>query len=64
MTSDKNEKNLYELKIGVVIESEIGDEYDFDDIGELIAADVYEILDNSEDYLEVFYRGAEKYEDF
>jgi hypothetical protein len=57
-------KNLYELQIGVVIESEIDDDYDFDDIGELIAADVYEILNNDEDFLEVFYRGAEKYEDF
>jgi hypothetical protein len=57
-------KNLYELQIGVVIESEIDDDYDFDDIGELIAADVYEILNNGEDFLEVFYRGAEKYEDF
>jgi hypothetical protein len=53
-----------ELKIGVVIDSEVEDDYDFDDIGELIAADVYEILDNGEDFLEVFYRGAEKYEDF
>lgn len=56
-------KNLYELQIGVVIESEVGDEYGFDDIGELIAADVYEILDNGEDYLEVYYRGVEKCED-
>lgn len=55
-------KNLFELQIGVVIESEEGDEYGFDDIGELIAADVYEILNNGEDYLEVYYRGAEKYE--
>lgn len=52
-----------ELKIGVIIESEVEDDYDFDDIGELIAADVYNILENGEDFLEVFYRGAEKYED-
>jgi len=53
-----------ELKIGIIIESEVDDDYDFDDIGELIAADVYGILYNGEDYLEVFYRGAEDYEDF
>lgn len=52
-----------ELKFGVVIESEIDDEYDYHDIGELIAADPYNILENGEDYLEVYYRGAEKYED-
>jgi len=52
-----------ELKFGVVIESEIDDEYDYNDIGELIAADIYNILENGEDYLEVYYRGAEKYED-
>lgn len=57
-------KHLVELKLGVVIESEIDDDYDFDDIGELIAADLYEILYNGEDYLEVYYRGAEDYEDF
>lgn len=57
-------KKLIELKFGVVIESEIEDEYDYGDIGELIAADIYEILQNGEDYLEVFYRGAENYEDF
>ena len=57
-------KKLIELKLGVVIESEIDDDYDFDDIGELIAADLYEMLYNSEDYLEVYYRGAEDYEDF
>lgn len=52
-----------ELKIGVVIESEIEDDYDFDDIGELICADLYEMLYNGEDYVEVYYRGCEKYED-
>lgn len=52
-----------ELKFGVVIESEADDEYDYHDIGELIAADFYNILENGEDYLEVYYRGAEKYED-
>lgn len=52
-----------ELKFGVVIESEVDDEYDCHDIGELIAADLYNILENGEDYLEVYYRGAEKYED-
>ena len=57
-------KHLVELKLGVVIESEIDDDYDFGDIGELIAADLYEILYNGEDYLEVYYRGAEDYEDF
>lgn len=55
-------KNLYELVFGVVIESEVDDEYGFDDIGELIAADIYEIFNNGEDYLEVYYRGAEKHE--
>ena len=49
-----------ELKFGVVIESEIDDEYDYHDIGELIAADIYNILENGEDYLEVYYRGVEK----
>ena len=57
-------KKLIELKIGVVIESEIDDDYDFDDIGELIAADFYEMLYNGDDYLEVYYRGVEDYEDF
>lgn len=55
-------KNLYGLVFGVVIESEVDDEYDFDDIGELIAADIYEIFNNGEDYFEVYYRGAEKHE--
>lgn len=54
---------LVELKFGVVIESEVEDEYDCHDIGELIAADLYEMMQNGEDYLEVYYRGAEKYED-
>ena len=49
-----------ELKFGVVIESEIDDEYDYHDIGELIAADIYNILENGEDYLEVYCRGVEK----
>lgn len=50
-----------ELKFGVVIESEIGDEHDYhDDIGKLIADDLYNILENGEDYLEVYYIGAEK----
>ena len=49
-----------ELKFGVVIESEIDDEYDYYDIGELIAADIYNMLENGEDYLEVYYIGAEK----
>lgn len=56
-------KNLFELTFGVVIESETEDDYDFDDIGELIAADIYEIFKNGEDYFEVYYRGAKKYED-
>lgn len=55
-------KKLYELVFGVVIESEVDDEYGFDDIGELIAADIYEIFNNGEDYFEVYYRGAEKHE--
>lgn len=55
-------KKLIELKFGVIIESETEDEYDYGDIGELIAADIYEMLQNGEDYLEVFYRGAENYE--
>lgn len=49
-----------ELKFGVVIESEIDDEDDYHDIGELIAADIYNMLENGEDYLEVYYRGVEK----
>ena len=57
-------RKLIELKFGVIIESEIEDEYGYGDIGELIAADIYEMLQNGEDYLEVFYRGAENYENF
>lgn len=53
-----------ELIFSVIIESEIEDDYDFDDIGELIAADIYEIFYNGEDFFEVFYRGAKDYEDF
>lgn len=49
-----------ELKFGVVIESEIGDEHDSLDIGKLIADDIYNIPENGEDYLEVYYIGAEK----
>lgn len=49
-----------ELKFSAVIESEIDDEYDYHDIGELIAADISNMLENSEDYLEVYYIGAEK----
>ena len=37
-----------ELKFGVVIESEIDDKYDYHDIGELIAADIYNMLENGE----------------
>ena len=35
-----------ELKFSVVIESEIDDEYDYHDIGELIAADISNMLEN------------------
>lgn len=49
-----------ELKFGVVIESEIDDGYDFHDIGKLIATDIYNMLENGEDYIEVYYIGAEK----
>lgn len=49
-----------ELKFGVVIESEIDDEHYSHDIGKLIADDLYNMLENSEDYLEVYYIGAEK----
>lgn len=49
-----------ELKFGVVIESEIDDGYDFHDIGEFIATDLYNMLEDEEDYLEVYYIGAEK----
>lgn len=49
-----------ELKFGVVIESEIDEEHDYHDIGKLIATDLYNILENGEDYLEVYYIGAEK----
>lgn len=56
-------KKLKELTIGIVIETEIDDEHDFNDIGELIAADIYEIYQNGEDLFEVFYRGAKDYED-
>ena len=49
-----------ELKFGVVIESEIGDEHYSHDIGKLIADDLYNLLENGEDYLEVYYIGAEK----
>lgn len=54
------QKTLHELKFSIIIESETNDEYDLDDIGELIAADIYEIFNNNEDYFEVYYRGAEK----
>ena len=53
-----------ELIFSIIIESEIEDDYDFDDIGELIAADIYEIFQNGEDFFEVFYRGAKDYENF
>ena len=49
-----------ELKFGVVIESEIDDDHYYHDVGRLIAADLYNMLENSEDYLEVYYIGAEK----
>lgn len=49
-----------ELKFGVVIESEIDDGHYSHDIGKLIADDLYNMLENSEDYLEVYYIGAEK----
>lgn len=49
-----------ELKFGVVIESKIDDEHDYHDIGKLIATDIYNILENGEDYLEVYYIGVEK----
>ena len=55
-------KNLYELVFSVIIESEIEDDYDFDDIGELMAADIYEMFYNGEDYFEVYYRGAKEHE--
>jgi len=57
-------KTRKELKIGIIIETEIEDDYDFNDIGELIAADIEEIYQNGEDFIEVFYRGVEDYEDF
>ena len=49
-----------ELKFGVIIESEIDEEHDYHDIGKLIATDIYNMLENGEDYIEVYYRGAEK----
>ena len=56
---------LHALKFDIIIKSEIDDDYNnLDDIGELIAADIYEIFQNGEDFFEVFYRGAEEYEDF
>lgn len=56
---------LHALKFEIIIQSEIEDDYNnLDDIGELIAADIYEIFNNGEDFFEVFYRGAEEYEDF
>ena len=52
-----------ELEIGIVIESEVDDDSGLDDIGELIAMDLYEMLYNGEDYLEVYYRGYDDFED-
>ena len=51
-----------ELKFGVVIESEIGDEHYSHDIGKLIADDLYNILENGEDYFKLRIRGGENYE--
>ena len=51
-----------ELKFGVVIESEIDDGYDYHDIGEFIATDLYNMLEDGEDYLKLRIRGGENYE--
>lgn len=56
---------LHALKFEIIIQSEIDDDYNnLNDIEELIAADIYETFHNGEDFFEVFYRGAEEYEDF
>ena len=48
------------LEFCSVIEPKIDDKYNYHDIGKLIADDLYNILENGEDYLEVYYIGAEK----
>lgn len=48
------------LEFCSVIEPKIDDEHDYHDIGKLIADDLYNLLENGEDYLEVYYKGAEK----
>ena len=56
------EKHYVELTFGVIIEGELEKEGDYDEIGELVAADMYEIFNNGEDTFEVYYRGVEKCE--
>lgn len=53
-------KKLIRLKIGIVCESEIDENLEFDDIGEDIAYDIWQIYNNGEDFLEVEYLGAEE----
>ena len=53
-------KKLIRLKIGIVLENEIDENCDFDDIGEDIAYDIWQIYNNGEDFLEVEYLGAEE----
>lgn len=48
------------LEFCSVIEPKIDDKYNYHDIGKLIADDLYNLLENGEDYLEVYYIGAEK----
>lgn len=53
-------KKLRRLKIGIVIEDEIDESRDFDDIGEEIAYDIWQIYNNGEDFFEVEYLGSEE----
>lgn len=53
-------KKLIRLKIGIVIEDEIDESREFDDIGEEIAYDIWQIYNNGEDFFEVEYLGTEE----
>lgn len=50
------------LEFCSVIESKIDDKYNYHDIRELIADNLYNILENGEDYLKLRIRGGENYE--
>lgn len=50
------------LEFCSVIEPKIDDKYNYHDIRELIADNLYNILENGEDYLKLCIRGGENYE--